>query len=78
VKASDNNLLAVCQLTGIPKAKKGTPKILVTFSIDSNSLLTVEAVEMTSGEARSISIARESSRLSHSQVVKMVCGHNWY
>ena len=41
----DNHELGKFDMTGIPPAARGVPKIDVTFEIDENSILTVSAVE---------------------------------
>ena len=41
----DNNYLGNFELSGILPAPRGTPRIEVTFSLDSNGILTVTAVD---------------------------------
>ena len=41
--ADENELLGAFQLTGIPPAPAGTPQIEVTFNIDENGIVNVEA-----------------------------------
>ena len=45
----DNNLLGKFELTGIPPAPRGVPKIELTFDIDASGIMHVSAVDMTSG-----------------------------
>ena len=52
----DNHQLGKFDLSGIPPAARGVPQIEVTFEIDENSILTVNAVEKGTGKAESISI----------------------
>jgi molecular chaperone DnaK len=54
--ASENELLGAFQLTGIPPAPAGTPQIEVSFSIDENGIVNVEAEDQGSGNAESITI----------------------
>ena len=54
--AEENELLGAFQLTGIPPAPAGTPQIEVTFSIDENGIVNVEAEDQGSGNAESITI----------------------
>ena len=54
--AEGNELLGEFQLTGIPPAPAGTPQIEVTFNIDENGIVAVEAEEQGSGNAESITI----------------------
>jgi molecular chaperone DnaK (HSP70) len=41
-------------LDGIPMAKKGVPKIDVTFSLDANGILNVLALERGTGKEKKI------------------------
>ena len=41
----DNNLLGKIQLTGIPLAAHGVPKIEVTFEIDANGIMKAGAAD---------------------------------
>lgn len=41
----DNHLLGKFDLTGIPAAPRGVPQIEVTFEIDANGILQVQAVD---------------------------------
>ncbi|WP_049980488.1 molecular chaperone DnaK [Halolamina rubra] len=54
--AEENELLGEFQLTGIPPAPAGTPQIEVTFNIDENGIVNVEAEDQGSGNAESITI----------------------
>ncbi|WP_430504979.1 molecular chaperone DnaK [Haloparvum sp. PAK95] len=54
--AEENELLGEFQLTGIPPAPAGTPQIEVSFSIDENGIVNVEAEDQGSGNAESITI----------------------
>ncbi|MFC6732109.1 MULTISPECIES: molecular chaperone DnaK [unclassified Haladaptatus] len=54
--ADQNELLGEFQLSGIPPAPAGTPQIEVTFNIDENGIVNVEAEDKGSGNAESITI----------------------
>ncbi|MFC6836472.1 molecular chaperone DnaK [Halomarina ordinaria] len=54
--ANQNELLGEFQLAGIPPAPAGTPQIEVTFNIDENGIVNVEAEDKGSGNAESITI----------------------
>jgi molecular chaperone DnaK len=54
--AEENELLGEFQLSGIPPAPAGTPQIEVTFNIDENGIVNVEAEDKGSGNAESITI----------------------
>ncbi len=54
--ASDNKLLGVFNLDGIPPAPAGVPQIEVKFSIDANNILTVTAVDKGTNKESHITI----------------------
>jgi len=54
--ANENELLGEFQLTGIPPAPAGTPQIEVTFNIDENGIVNVEAEDKGSGNKENITI----------------------
>jgi heat shock protein 5 len=68
----DNHLLGKFELTGIPPAPRGVPQIEVTFEIDANGILQVEAKEKGSGIAEKITITAEKGRLSEEDIERMV------
>ena len=54
--ANENELLGEFQLSGIPPAPAGTPQIEVTFNIDENGIVNVEAEDQGSGNKEDITI----------------------
>ena len=68
--ANENELLGEFQLTGIPPAPAGTPQIEVTFNIDENGIVNVEAEDQGSGNAESITI-EGGAGLSDDQIEEM-------
>ncbi|HHH27496.1 MAG TPA: molecular chaperone DnaK [Polyangiaceae bacterium] len=58
--AIDNRSLAEFELTGIPPAPRGVPKIQVTFYIDANGILHVEATDLGTGMTTEVSITPHS------------------
>jgi molecular chaperone DnaK len=54
--ADENELLGEFMLTGIPPAPAGTPQIEVTFSIDTDGIVNVEAEDKGSGSKEEITI----------------------
>lgn len=64
----DNHLLGRFDLTGIPPAPRGTPQIEVTFEVDQNSILSVQAVEKGSGKKNNIVIKNEQGKLSDEEI----------
>ena len=68
----DNHKLGQFDLTDIPPMPRGQPQIEVTFEIDANGILSVAAVEKSSGNKKEIVIENDSSRLSQEDIDKMV------
>ncbi|XP_022215233.2 heat shock protein 68 [Drosophila obscura] len=68
----DNNVLGTFNLTGIPPAPRGVPKIDVTFDLDANGILNVTAKEMGSGNAKNITIKNDKGRLSQADIDRML------
>ena len=54
--ARDNIELGRFELTGLPPAKRGTPQIEVTFDIDANGILHVNAKDKATGKEQSIQV----------------------
>lgn len=52
----DNNLLGTFNLEGIPPAPRGVPQIEVTFNLDANGILNVDAVDKSTGKSKSIQV----------------------
>ncbi len=69
--AADNRSLARFELTGIPPAPRGVPKIQVAFRIDADGIVSVEAKDLGTGKAQSLRV-RPSSGLSQDEVDKLV------
>jgi heat shock protein 5 len=68
----DNHQLGKFDLSGIPPAARGVPQIEVTFEIDENSILTVNAVEKGTGKGETISITNDKGRLTPEEIERMV------
>lgn len=68
----DNNLLGTFDLTGIPPAPRGVPKIDVTFDLDANGILNVSAKDNSSGRSKNIVIKNDKGRLSKEEIERMV------
>ncbi|GER93671.1 molecular chaperone DnaK [hot springs metagenome] len=69
--ASDNKLLGVFELVGIPPAPRGVPQIEVTFDIDANGILHVSAKDLGTGKEQSIKITA-SSGLTEEEIKRMM------
>jgi molecular chaperone DnaK len=68
--AADNRTLGKFQLTNIPPAQRGVPKIEVTFDIDANGIINVSAKDQGTGKEQKIKI-ESGSKLSQDEIEKM-------
>jgi molecular chaperone DnaK len=69
--ARDNRTLGKFHLTGIPSAPRGVPQVEVTFDIDANGILNVNAKDKATGKEQAITIT-SSSGLSEADIKRMV------
>jgi molecular chaperone DnaK len=69
--ARDNRTLGKFHLDGIPSAPRGVPQIEVTFDIDANGIVNVNAKDKATNKEQHITITA-SSGLSESDIKKMV------
>ena len=69
--AADNRSLARFELTGIPPAPRGVPKIQVSFRIDENGIVHVEAKDLGTGRAQEVKVT-PTSGLSTDEVDRLV------
>ena len=67
-----NNRLGTFDLTGIKPALRGAAKLDVTFDLDANGILSVNAKDSASGNRESIKIKNDGNRLSKEDIEKMV------
>ena len=64
---ADNQPLGQFDLHGIPPAPRGVPQIEVTFDIDANGIVHVNAKDKATGKDQSVTI-QSSGGLSKSQI----------
>lgn len=69
--AKDNKTLGHFQLSDIPVAPRGVPQIEVKFDIDANGIVNVNAKNVATGKANSITI-QSGSALSEAEIERMV------
>jgi molecular chaperone DnaK len=69
--ASDNKLLGNFDLQGIAPAPRGQPQIEVTFDIDANGIVSVQAKDKATGKEQQIRI-QASGGLSDADIQRMV------
>ena len=74
----DNNLLGRFELTGIPPAPQGVPKIEVSFDIDANGIVNVSAKDQSTGKTNAITITNDTGRLSKGEIDRMVADAEKY
>lgn len=69
----DNNLLGSFDLTGIPPAPRGQPKIEVTYDLSVDGILTVTAKDLSgTGNTKQLQINSKANRLSDAEIERMV------
>jgi len=69
--AADNRSLARFELSGIPPAPRGVPKIQVTFRIDADGIVSVEARDLGTGKATNVKV-KATSGLSQQEIDNLV------
>jgi molecular chaperone DnaK len=68
---AQNQPLGNFELTGLPPAPRGVPKIEVTFDIDANGIVNVTATDKATGKEQKITISGASG-LNKAEVERMV------
>jgi len=69
--AANNKLLGQFDLVGIPPAPRGMPQVEVSFDIDANGIVHVNAKDLGTGKEQSIRITA-SSGLSEAEIKQMI------
>jgi molecular chaperone DnaK len=69
--ARDNRTLGRFHLIGLPPAPRGVPQVEVTFDIDANGIVNVQAKDLGTGKEQKITIT-SSSGLNKDEVDKMM------
>ena len=68
----DNNELGNFKLEGIPPARRGVPQIEVSFDVDANGIMNIEAKDKGSGKVQNITIKNDKGRLTQEDIERMV------
>ena len=68
----DNNKLGEFTLQGIPPMPRGVPQIEITYELDANGILSVTALEKSSGKSDNITVTNDKGRLSKEEIEKML------
>jgi molecular chaperone DnaK len=70
-RAGDNKSLGRFDLSDIPPAPRGMPQVEVTFDIDANGILNVQAKDKATGKEQKI-VIKASSGLTEEEIKRMV------
>jgi L1 cell adhesion molecule like protein len=68
----DCHKLGEFTLEGIPPMPRGRPELEITYDIDANGILTVSAMEKSTGKSQKLTIQTSGNALSKEEVEKMV------
>jgi len=68
----DNNELGNFKLEDIPPARRGVPQIEVSFDVDANGIMNIEAKDKGSGKVQNITIKNDKGRLTSEDIERMV------
>jgi endoplasmic reticulum chaperone BiP len=68
----DNRELGKFELSGIPSAPRGVPKIQVTFELDADGILHVSAKDEGTSKTETITIKNDKGRLTQEEIERMV------
>jgi molecular chaperone DnaK len=69
--AADNRSLAEFELSGIPPAPRGVPKIQVSFAVSAEGILSVEAKDLGTGKVQTVRVT-PTSGLSQDEVSRLI------
>lgn len=67
-----NNKLGEFNLNDLPPMPRGVPQIEITYDVDANGILSVSAVEKSSGKRETITVTNDKGRLSADDIQRMV------
>jgi L1 cell adhesion molecule like protein len=68
----DNSCLGKFNLDSIPPMPRGQPQVEVTFDLDVNGILNVNAVEKSTGKNNKITITNDKGRLTKEEIERLV------
>lgn len=73
-----NNKLGDFKISGVQRAKRGEPKVEVTFNLDSNGILSVTAMDKVTGAQANANIKADRGRLTDADIERMVADAERY
>jgi len=71
-QTSANNKLGDFKISGVQRAKRGEPKVEVTFSLDANGILSVTAMDKVTGANANAEIRADRGRLTDADIERMI------
>ena len=71
-QSSKCTVLGSFMLSDLPPARRGTLQIEVSYDLDANGILTVNAVEKSTGKSNNITITNDKGRLSKEDIERMI------
>ena len=77
-QTSANNKLGEFKISGVQRAKRGEPKVEVTFSLDANGILSVTAMDKVTGAQAKADIKADRGRLTDSDIERMIADAEKY
>lgn len=77
-QTSANNKLGEFKISGVQRAKRGEPKVEVTFSLDANGILSVSAMDKVTGAQAKADIKADRGRLTDSDIERMIADAERY
>lgn len=77
-QTSANNKLGEFKISGVQRAKRGEPKVEVTFALDANGILSVTAMDKVTGAQAKADIKADRGRLTDADIERMVADAERY
>lgn len=77
-QTSANNKLGEFKISGVQRAKRGEPKVEVTFSLDANGILSVTAMDLVTGAQAKADIKADRGRLTDADIERMIADAERY
>jgi len=71
-QTSANNKLGEFKISGVQRAKRGEPKVEVSFSLDANGILSVTAMDKVTGAQAKADIKADRGRLTDADIERMI------